>query len=106
MILYSTVGTADMERAVKFYDAVFGALGVARAPNWIDGWAGWGGSYDEGYGFWICKPFDGRVPTSGNGTMVTLGRPGEANIRCWYAQANSTPARPPIIVPSFLIVEV
>jgi len=53
MILYSTVGTSDMERAIKFYDAVFGTLGVSRAPNWIDGWAGWGGSYDEGYGFWV-----------------------------------------------------
>ena len=30
MILYSTGGTADMERAGNFYDAVFGALGVAR----------------------------------------------------------------------------
>jgi catechol 2,3-dioxygenase-like lactoylglutathione lyase family enzyme len=50
MILYSTVGTSDMERAIKFYDAVFGALGISRAPHWSDGWAGWGGSYDEGYG--------------------------------------------------------
>jgi catechol 2,3-dioxygenase-like lactoylglutathione lyase family enzyme len=36
MILYSTVGTSDMERAIRFYDSVFGALGVSRAPNWID----------------------------------------------------------------------
>jgi len=43
MILYSTVGTSNLERAIKFYDAVFGALGVSRAPNWTDGWAGWGG---------------------------------------------------------------
>ena len=57
-----------MERAIKFYDAVFGALGVSRAPNWSDGWAGWGGSYDEGYGFWVCNPFDGRAPAEGNGT--------------------------------------
>jgi len=40
MILYSTVGAMDMQRAIKFYDAVFGALGVSRAPNWSDGWAG------------------------------------------------------------------
>ena len=43
MILYSTVGTSDMVRAVNFYDAVFGVLGVGRAPNWSEGWAGWGG---------------------------------------------------------------
>ena len=46
MILYSTVGTADIARAVKFYDAVFGVLGIGRTPDWIDGWAGWGGTYD------------------------------------------------------------
>jgi catechol 2,3-dioxygenase-like lactoylglutathione lyase family enzyme len=48
MILYSTVGTADMERAIRFYDAIFGVLNVNRVPNWFEGWAGWGGSNDEG----------------------------------------------------------
>jgi len=72
MILYSSWHT-DMERAIRFYDSVFGALGVSRAPNWSDGWAGWGGSYDEGYGFWVRSPFDGRAPAAGNGTMIACG---------------------------------
>jgi catechol 2,3-dioxygenase-like lactoylglutathione lyase family enzyme len=87
MILYSTVGTVDMERPVKFYDAVFGALGVARAPNWIDGWAGWGRSYDEGYGFWICRPFDWRVPTTGNGTMFAFRAENEAQVHAFHIAA-------------------
>ncbi len=81
MILYSTVGVSDMERAVKFYDAVFGALGVNRAPNWIDGWAGWGGSYDEGYGFCVFNPLDGRAPAAGNGTMIAF-RAKRMNSKC------------------------
>jgi catechol 2,3-dioxygenase-like lactoylglutathione lyase family enzyme len=87
MILYSTVGTSDMERAIRFYDSVFGALGVSRAPNWSDGWAGWGGSYDEGYGFWICSPFDGRPPAAGNGTMIAFRAKDEIQVQAFHAAA-------------------
>jgi len=87
MILYSTVGTADMARAVKFYDAVFNALGVARAPGWTEQWAGWGGSYDEGYGFWLCKPFDKRAPTPGNGTMFAFRAKDEAQVHAFHRAA-------------------
>src|SRR5271168_1726242 len=87
MILYSMVGTADMRRAVKFYDAVFGALGVGRAPNWSDGWAGWGGSYDEGYGFWICNPFDGLAPNPGNGTMLAFRAKEQTQVQTFHAAA-------------------
>lgn len=62
MILYSTVGTSDMERAIRFYDSVFGALGVSRAPHWSDGWAGQGGSYDEGYAGSAVRSMVGRLP--------------------------------------------
>ena len=87
MILYSTVGTTDMVRAVKFYDAVFGALGVSRAPSWSDGWAGWGGSYDDGYGFWVCAPFDGLAPAAGNGTMIAFRAKDEAQVQAFHAAA-------------------
>ena len=87
MILYSTVGTSDMERAIKFYDAVFGALGVSRAPIWSDGWAGWGGSYDERYGFWVCSPFDGRAPAAGNGTMIAFRAKDEIQVQAFHAAA-------------------
>jgi hypothetical protein len=39
MIAYSTLGTNDMDRAIAFYDAVFGALGgfgKRRARNGRD----------------------------------------------------------------------
>jgi len=87
MILYSTVGTSDMQRAIKFYDAIFSALGVSRAPNWSDGWAGWGGSYDEGYGFWVCSPFDGQAPADGNGTMIAFRAKDEVQVQAFHAAA-------------------
>jgi catechol 2,3-dioxygenase-like lactoylglutathione lyase family enzyme len=110
VILYSTVGTADMARAVKFYDAVFGALGIGRAPNWIEGWAGWGGSYDEGYGFWVCKPFDGRAPAPGNGTMIAFRAKDEAQVQAFHAAAlehggsdEGTPGTRPYYEPTFYV---
>ena len=87
MILYSTVGTTDLARAIAFYDAVFGALGMGRAPNWSEGWAGWGGSYDEGYGFWVCQPFDGQAPIAGNGPMLAFRAADEAQVQSFYAMA-------------------
>jgi catechol 2,3-dioxygenase-like lactoylglutathione lyase family enzyme len=105
MILYSTIGTSDMERAIRFYDSVFCASGVSRAPNWSDGWAGWGGSYDEGYGFWVCSPFDGRPPVSGNGTMIAFRAKDE--LKCkpftpphWSEAALTKALRVPVLIMS------
>ncbi len=87
MILYSTVGTADLPRSIRFYDAVFSALGVGRAPGWTSGWAGWGGSYDEGYGFWVTRPFDGGAPSPGNGTMIAFRAKDEAQVQAFHRAA-------------------
>jgi catechol 2,3-dioxygenase-like lactoylglutathione lyase family enzyme len=72
MILDMTFGTGDLSHAIKFYDAVLGCVGIDRAPDWPDGWAGWGDGYGKGSSIWLCPPFDGKQPTAGNGTMVTF----------------------------------
>jgi catechol 2,3-dioxygenase-like lactoylglutathione lyase family enzyme len=46
MFNYCCLGTNDLERAIRFYDAAMGALGYARCAlsgegGW-EGWAGWG----------------------------------------------------------------
>lgn len=87
MILYSTVGTTDLTRSVAFYDAVFAVLGVPRAPDWAPGWAGWGGSYDDGPSFWICAPFDGKAAAPGNGPMIAFGARSEAEVDEFHATA-------------------
>jgi catechol 2,3-dioxygenase-like lactoylglutathione lyase family enzyme len=113
MILYSTVGTSDMERAVRFYDAVFGALEIPRASDAIEGWAGWGGSYDEGYGFWVCRPFDGRPPAAGNGTMIAFRAKDEAQVQAFHAAAlehggtdEGAPGTRPYYEPTFYVAYV
>lgn len=79
MFAYLCLGTNDLERSIRFYDPVMGALGHRRCvvqdePGW-DGWAGWGLYEDKGareLALWVCPPFDGRAATPGNGSMIAL----------------------------------
>lgn len=89
MTLYTTVGTSDLERSIRFYDSIFAALGVPRSESWADGWAGWGPPYDSGVSFWVCRPFDGRAPTAGNGSMISLRAKSAAEVRAFYQAALS-----------------
>ena len=79
VLTYVCLGTNDLERSCRFYDAVLGKLGLSRCdvsgePNW-EGWAGWGVYEDEGRrqdALWVCQPFDKRPASVGNGTMVAF----------------------------------
>jgi predicted lactoylglutathione lyase len=70
MIGYVTVGTNDLERAVKFYDELFALLGAGRFME-EDSFVAWASS-PQAPGFAASKPFDGNPATVGNGTMVAL----------------------------------
>jgi catechol 2,3-dioxygenase-like lactoylglutathione lyase family enzyme len=87
MILYTTVGYSDYERAVRFYDAVFAVLGQPRCADWGKGFAGWGASHDEGASFWICPPFNGKAPAPGNGTMFGFRAKDERQVQAFHAAA-------------------
>ena len=72
MIGYVMVGTNDMKRAAKFYDAVLAPLGLVQ---------GGGGTNYKGYGsktapaktqFYVTKPYNKKPATAGNGTMISL----------------------------------
>lgn len=79
MFTYVCLGTDDLARAARFYDAALGALGLQRCdtsdePEW-DGWIGWGTYEAQGareVALWLCRPFDGGAAGVGNGTMVAL----------------------------------
>lgn len=70
MIGYVTVGTSDLARAAKFYDAIAAEMGTARMMEFETGIA-WG-KPGGGAGIGAIKPFDGQPATVGNGTMVAL----------------------------------
>ncbi|NWH08734.1 MAG: VOC family protein [Alphaproteobacteria bacterium] len=84
MIGYVTIGTNDFEKAKTFYDAVLGELGGKRAWN-SDRMQG----YSAGAGpmVAVCKPFDGKSASSGNGTMFSLAAPDQAAVKRVYDKA-------------------
>ena len=79
MFTYTCFGTNNLQSAARFYDAVMATLGHGRCKVEDDGaWEGtigWGTYRDGGaeeLALWVCKPFDGRAATVGNGTMLAL----------------------------------
>lgn len=85
MVGYVTVGTNDLGRAMAFYDALFGAVGIPRL--WAHGnLAAWGRSRDD-VAFCVARPFDGAAATAGNGAMVALRMASRADVDTLHAQA-------------------
>lgn len=70
MIGYVTLGTNDLERGAKFYDALAAELGTARMMEWPKAIA-WG-TPGGGAGIGLTQPFNGDAATVGNGVMVAL----------------------------------
>ena len=66
------VGTNDLEKSSKFYDAILAHLGMKRVTI-TERYIGYGhSSEDSGVKFYITKPYNKEIATSGNGTMVAL----------------------------------
>ena len=85
MLLYTTLGTNDLPRAARFYDAVMAVLGQPRLAIDAEGWVAWGQDYDGGFGLWLCSPFDGKPATAGNGTMLAFKAESAAQVRAFHA---------------------
>ena len=70
MIGYVTLGTNDLPRAAKFYDAIAAEMGVGRMME-FDSFIAWGAP-GGAPGIGLTKPFDGKAACVGNGVMVAL----------------------------------
>ena len=70
MIGYVTVGTNDLVRAAKFYDALAAEMGTARMME-FDSFIAWG-TAGGAAGIAATKPYDGNAASVGNGTMVAF----------------------------------
>ena len=90
MIAYVTVGTNDLARARRFYDAILPALGYGLEQSAA------GLSYalpvDPGQSpvlpdFYVKPTFDGRPATAGNGAMVAFELRDQNQVREVHAAA-------------------
>jgi catechol 2,3-dioxygenase-like lactoylglutathione lyase family enzyme len=88
MFSYVTLGTRDLARAGRFYDAVLAPLGHARIveANPDDRSAAWGID-DPGPHLWVTEPFDGATATVGNGSMVSFLAESRSAVDAFYAAA-------------------
>jgi len=86
MLYYLTLGSNDVAKAAKFYDAALAPLGIVRAMT---------DPTEVGYGpmggkpvLYVTRPFDSARPASqGNGTMVALPAPSRAAVDAFHAAA-------------------
>ncbi|MCO4781414.1 MAG: VOC family protein [Candidatus Cloacimonetes bacterium] len=85
MIGYTTIGTNDLDRAVKFYDELFTHFNATK-PIQMDRFIAW--SLGDGGGlFGIIKPFNEEEATPGNGNMVALRAKSQADVDALYKKA-------------------
>jgi catechol 2,3-dioxygenase-like lactoylglutathione lyase family enzyme len=85
MIGYVTLGTNDLARAAKFYDALLAEIGAKRAleSDRFVSWSAGQGSPSIG----VIKPYDGNTATPGNGAMVAIAVDSQAKVKALYDKA-------------------
>lgn len=84
MIGYITIGYNDADRALRFYDAVFGALGMTRA-FFDQGWAGYARPGAESQSIFLCPPYDGKPARGANGTMIAFKAEAKEQVNAAHA---------------------
>ncbi len=87
MIGYVTLGTTDLARGARFYDAIAKEMGVGRMME-TERFIAWGVP-GGGAGIGLTLPFDGRPATVGNGVMVALEAKDRAQVERLYRLALS-----------------
>jgi catechol 2,3-dioxygenase-like lactoylglutathione lyase family enzyme len=105
MFSYVSLGTNDLARAMRFFDAVLAPLGHQRVEDYDpeDRSAAWGLD-DPGPHLWVTQPFDGQPATVGNGTMVSFLAPDRAAVNAFHAAAlahGGTDEGPPGLRPQY-----
>ncbi|WP_415717552.1 VOC family protein [Roseibium sp.] len=87
MIGYTSLGTNDLKRSARFYDALLDQLTARRVMEFDDFivWATEGGSP----AFSIHLPFDGMQASVGNGVMIALSAANREQVDKTYATAIS-----------------
>lgn len=88
MFSYVSLGTANISRAIRFYDAALAPLGHARIAEYDpDGTSAAWGQDDPGPHLWVTEPFDGQPASTGNGTMVSFLADSRAAVDAFHAAA-------------------
>jgi catechol 2,3-dioxygenase-like lactoylglutathione lyase family enzyme len=85
MIAYATLGVNDMDRAVAFYDAVFGALGARRFTT-SPTWTGYRRKGDP-VPIFLTRPWNRDVASGSNGGMLAFLAEDRATVDAFHTAA-------------------
>ena len=85
MIGYVTLGTNDLPRAARFYDALLGTIGGKRLME-HETFIAWGTGPSSPM-LSVTLPFDQQPATVGNGVMVALHVDSKAKVDAVYKKA-------------------
>lgn len=86
MLTYITLGTNDLDRSARFYDAVMATLGIVRRATEPDE-VGYGRPHDSRSRLWVTRPYDGAPATVGNGSMPAIEATTRAEVDAFYQAA-------------------
>ena len=75
MIGYVMVGTNDLNRATRFYNATLAPLGLVQVERLETSTAYAPEAAKDAIELYVTTPFDQRPATPGNGTMIALVAP-------------------------------
>jgi catechol 2,3-dioxygenase-like lactoylglutathione lyase family enzyme len=81
MYSHNVVGSNDIEKSRKFYDAVFGAIG--GKPGFTDPKNRLMYMHNDGL-FMVTAPIDGQPATAGNGCTIGFGVTGPDQADAWH----------------------
>lgn len=82
MYSHVMIGSNDIERSKRFYDAVFGALGAKPGRSDDKGRL----IYMHGGGlFMVTQPINGQAATSGNGSTIGFACASPEQAGAWHA---------------------
>ena len=99
MIDHLSVGVADLDASIRFYDAALAPLGYRRVYN-VDGAAAYGREFPA---FWINLPLEGTA-SAGNGFHVCFQARTRAAVAAFHAaalEAGATDAGAPGLRPEY-----
>lgn len=78
---HQCVGTNDVERAGRFYDAALAPLGVRRLGDFLEQGIAYGARAAE---FLVLRPVDGGAAMPGNGVTVGFKAPDRAAVDAFH----------------------
>lgn len=85
MIGYVTLGTNRFDKAVQFYDALFGSIGASRVFE-NESFVAWS-TRPDAPAVLVTKPFNKEAATVGNGVMVAIALDAPGTVDAFHAKA-------------------